>query len=421
MNLEAAYRLLPVPHGSGMGVIGRMYAEKRSDWAARWARANTPEEKAECGQKLAELDEAFKVLSVAAMQPPGPATSAPPPMPNAPAVPAPSVLGRAFPWTAAVAFAGLAATFVVGLLFWTWMRQTDHGHALEAVKADAARRVAEADAARRVAQAEAAKRKAEAEATKLKNDAARASKEGTAPAQTAATPARASQPSKPPQAKAPAPAPTAPAGPSRARDFKNSIGMEMVWVAPLDLWVGKYEVTQAEYQAIVGSNPSHFEGARRPVEQVSWNDAVAFVNKLNQREKPNLPKGFAYRLPFDAEYDVYVGNASLDDAVTSLRESRFGKGHEGVGSRGANQFGLYDTRGNVWEWMNDGYTESILRKDSDPSKHRDAIGGEYKVLRGGSWYCYVSETLAVACRGVNVPDYRNINKGFRVVLGSVSR
>jgi formylglycine-generating enzyme required for sulfatase activity len=106
------------------------------------------------------------------------------------------------------------------------------------------------------------------------------------------------------------------------------LGLELVWVTPGNFqmgsdagdpddrpvhavritrgyWLGKYEVTQAEYEAVMGSNPSHFKGQRNPVETVSWNDAVAFCGKLTERERGagRLPAGYEYRLPTEAEWE----------------------------------------------------------------------------------------------------------------------
>ena len=91
----------------------------------------------------------------------------------------------------------------------------------------------------------------------------------------------------------------------------------MIWMAPLKCWVGKYDVTQEQYEKVTGNNPSTYQGARMPVETVSWNEAVAYAKKLTLMERTAnlLPEGYQYSLPTDAQYDVYVGNASLDDAV----------------------------------------------------------------------------------------------------------
>ena len=142
-------------------------------------------------------------------------------------------------------------------------------------------------------------------------------------------------------------------------NFTAGNGMEMVWVEPMKGWVGKYLVTQQEYEKVIGSNPSFFKGARRPVESVSWEDAVAYCETLTEQDRRSglLPSNSCYSLPSDAQYDILVGDARLEDAVVSQGDSR--SSTEEVGSKGANQYGLYDTRGNVWEWLQDWYRASM--------------------------------------------------------------
>jgi formylglycine-generating enzyme required for sulfatase activity len=199
------------------------------------------------------------------------------------------------------------------------------------------------------------------------------------------------------------------------RNFTNEVGMELVWVAPLKCWVGKYHVTQEEYEKVTGKNPSYFNGPRRPVETVRWNDATLYCEKLTsfEADKGTLIKGYHYALPTDAQYDVYVGNASLDDAITSLTCAR--SSTEDVGTKRPNNFGLYDTRGNVWQWMQDWYDDSIRAKDS---RNPSGTGGgqKYKTLRGGSWDDNSPDFLVVSCRLDRVPGDANGFVGFRVVL-----
>jgi tetratricopeptide (TPR) repeat protein len=210
---------------------------------------------------------------------------------------------------------------------------------------------------------------------------------------------------------------------STTPNFTNSIGMEMVWVEPLKCWVGKYETLQAEYEKVIGQNPSHFKGQRRPVETVSWNDAMAFCAKLTQVEAASgkLPPGTHYTLPTDAQWDVFAGDAKSDDAVlyyyTKLEETA------NAGSRGANNFGLYDVLGNVEEWCADWYTSAIYAKDGNPFKANgeDRIGAQFRVLRGGCWLPGSPSDVTVSDRGTCKPDEPSIPFiygiiGFRVVL-----
>src|SRR5258708_3328050 len=148
----------------------------------------------------------------------------------------------------------------------------------------------------------------------------------------------------------------APSAPKIPDDhYTNTIGMQFIKVG--DFWAGKYLVTQKEYQEIMGSNPSEFQGDLRPVDNVSWEDAMEFCKRLTEheaKEQPEgfkLPAGFTYTLPTDQQWDSLVGDASLENAVISEPVSRAGTSP--VGSLGPNNLGLYDIRGNVWEFCLD--------------------------------------------------------------------
>jgi hypothetical protein len=217
------------------------------------------------------------------------------------------------------------------------------------------------------------------------------------------------------------------AKPRSGKAFANGIGIELVWVAPLNCWVGKYDVTQTEYEKLVGTNPSYFVTPGRPVERVSWNDAAAFIKLLNEREKStgNLPSNYEYRLPTDAEYDVYVDSATLTDSVIGMPEgdtiewSKVSQSTAVVGSKAPNTFGLYDTRGNVEQWMQDWYSDAIKAKDedSDPGASDAGNGQTYKFTRGGSW---TSGNLPqVKWRFCLDPTAKRKDVGFRMVLAPV--
>jgi hypothetical protein len=179
--------------------------------------------------------------------------------------------------------------------------------------------------------------------------------------------------------------------------FTNSIGMIMVKISDT-LWAGKYEVTQEEYQKVTGGNPSQFRGDRNPVDSVSWNDAINYCRKLtdNERKEEMLPEGFEYRLPTQAQWESFGAGANLKNAVTSSGSSR--SGTSVVGSLGPNGPGLYDTRGNVWEWC----------LDPQDKPHR--------VARGGAWDTFVEVNLRPEFRWYGAPDARNNAVGFRCVL-----
>lgn len=179
--------------------------------------------------------------------------------------------------------------------------------------------------------------------------------------------------------------------------FTNDSGMVMVKLSDV-LWVGKYEVTQQEYQKVTGGNPSEFRGDQNPVESVSWNDAMSFCERLTQAESEAkmLPEGFAYSLPTQGQWEALAGGADLKDAVTSSGTSR--SGTAAVGSLGPNGAGLHDVRGNVWEWC--------LDPQDKP----------FRVARGAAWDVSVEVNLRPEFRWYGPPDDRKNTVGFRCVL-----
>ncbi|MCP5020910.1 MAG: formylglycine-generating enzyme family protein [bacterium] len=196
-------------------------------------------------------------------------------------------------------------------------------------------------------------------------------------------------------------------------------------------WMGAHEVTQAEYQALMGSNPSLFSGPNLPVERVSWNDARAYCTALTAQEMAagNLATGYEYRLPTEAEWeyacragtttefnvgsDLFCADARFDYSYHS--NSSCGTwGPIDVGSYSANAFGLYDMHGNVWEWCLDSYSDYGAAAVTDPF----VTGGPSRVLRGGSWY-YASVYCRSAYRHSFSPSYSLSHLGFRAVLARV--
>jgi len=208
-------------------------------------------------------------------------------------------------------------------------------------------------------------------------------------------------------------------------------------------WMGKYEVTQGEYLAVMGSNPSSFTGdLSRPVERVSWHDAVAYCAALTARERGagRLPAGNGYRLPTEAEWE-YACRAGTTtpfhygSALRSVMANFYGYyeyppcGGEidwcynasgtdlgrttSVGSYAPNVWGLYDMHGNVWEWCQDWWSGSLPGGSvTDP---QGSPTGSGRVIRGGSWYNSASYCRS-ALRYNYYPTYRNYVVGFRVVL-----
>lgn len=154
-------------------------------------------------------------------------------------------------------------------------------------------------------------------------------------------------------------------------------------------YLGKYPVTQAQWQAVMGSNPSYFSGKpNNPVERISWNDCREFIEKLNQMKQGT------FRLPTEAEWE-YACRAGTkvrfywgdDPNYTQIEEYAWydqnsnGQTQE-VGQKRSNAFGLYDMSGNVWKWCQDWYGSYNSNTQVDPA----GVGnGQFRVLRGGGW------------------------------------
>ncbi|MBI1763261.1 MAG: formylglycine-generating enzyme family protein [Acidobacteria bacterium] len=193
--------------------------------------------------------------------------------------------------------------------------------------------------------------------------------------------------------------------------------------------IGKYEITQAQWQAVTGNNPSNFKGANRPVEQVSWNDVTEFCQKLSQLT------GKTYRLPTEAEWE-YAARAGTNTpfAFGSLLSSTqanfdgnypYGGAAKGVyrqqttdvGSFTANAFGLFDMHGNVWEWCEDVWHDNYNSAPLDGSGWLSGGDSSRRVLRGGSW-----DNDGRSCRSADryryEPGNRGLVIGFRVVLAA---
>lgn len=165
-------------------------------------------------------------------------------------------------------------------------------------------------------------------------------------------------------------------------------------------FLGRYPVTQAEWQAVMGTNPSHFKGDQLPVESVSWNDAVAFCERLS--DLLGLTGDDRYRLPTEAEWEWAASggvreNRRVTDDTGWYADNSGGTTHP-VGQKKPNGFGLYDVLGNVWEWTS---TEE---------------SGSVRVFRGGCW-CYSPACARVAPRNWFAPGVRYQNLGFRLARG----
>jgi formylglycine-generating enzyme required for sulfatase activity len=189
--------------------------------------------------------------------------------------------------------------------------------------------------------------------------------------------------------------------------------------------MGKYEVTQEQYQAVMEKNPSNFKGAKNPVEQVSWSDATDFCRKLTdkvgQASPPVSPRP-AFRLPTEAEWEYACRAGSttrfcFGDSDNGLDEYAWYTANSGskthpVGEKKANEWGLYDMHGNVWEWCGDWYDKYSAGAAKNPT---GPSSGSFRVFRGGGWH-YSAGYCRSAYRYANVPGGTYSSLGFRAVV-----
>jgi formylglycine-generating enzyme required for sulfatase activity len=195
-------------------------------------------------------------------------------------------------------------------------------------------------------------------------------------------------------------------------------------------FIGKYPLTQAQYQAIMGNNPAYFNGNNRPVECVSWDDGVAFCQKLSQKTGKN------YKLPSEAQWEYacragtttpfyfgesitpYLVNYDGNYAYAAAPKGQYRKQTTDVGTFPPNAFGLYDMQGNVWEWCEDDWQKNYI----DAPINGNALIDQSicKLMRGGSW-----DHLPVFCRSAYRSSYNldsyYFNIGFRVVCSGAAR
>jgi formylglycine-generating enzyme required for sulfatase activity len=181
-------------------------------------------------------------------------------------------------------------------------------------------------------------------------------------------------------------------------------------------YMGIHEVTQEQWQAVMGSNPANFKGAKNPVECVSWNESQEFCKRAS------LKTGLTLRLPTEAEWE-YACRAgtttrfSFGDSDNALRDyAWYGENSSNqthpVGQKKPNAWGLYDMHGNVWEWCQSLDKPYAYREDDG---REDLAAGGVRVLRGGSWSGDPGNCRS-ANRGRNDPTYRIGDSGFRVVV-----
>ncbi len=231
------------------------------------------------------------------------------------------------------------------------------------------------------------------------------------------------------------------ADPTRYKIFTNSVGMKMVLIPGGEFtmgsdtggsderpphkvfvnafYMGATEVTQGQWEALMGNNPSRFRGdPELPVEKISWEDAQEFVRKLNAKEGTD-----SYRLPTEAEWEYACragseGKFSFGDSEEELdryawyKDTSVREAHPVAGKR-PNSWGLYDMHGNVWEWVNDWYSKDYY-KESPGANPKGPLSGVFRVLKGGSWENAEWHQRCAARYGSG-PQVRSGHSGLRVV------
>lgn len=185
-----------------------------------------------------------------------------------------------------------------------------------------------------------------------------------------------------------------------------------------DFSIGKHQVTQAQWEAVMGSSPSKFKGADLPVETVSWDDCQEFIRRIN--EKGDLK----YRLPTEAEWEYAcragsIGTFCFGDDEALLGEHAWFAGNSDsqthpVGLKKPNGWGLHDMHGNVLEWCADFFDEHYY-SHSPKDDPQGPTSGAFRVLRGGSWYSK-SWNARASFRFWGNQDYLGLNNGFRLAV-----
>lgn len=194
-----------------------------------------------------------------------------------------------------------------------------------------------------------------------------------------------------------------------------------------DFYIGETEVTQAQWMAVMGrdNNPSYWKGNTLPVERVSWAECQRFVIRLNKYLAAELPQGYRFALPSEAQWE-YAARGGLKSAGTRYSggnditkiswyyDNSSQRTHD-VRIKTANELGIFDMSGNVWEWCDDWYNENFYAENTNWNNPKNDQESDYRVLRGGSWsYAAPYHRCATRDRGSIHSRYEDC--GFRVVL-----
>jgi formylglycine-generating enzyme required for sulfatase activity len=184
-------------------------------------------------------------------------------------------------------------------------------------------------------------------------------------------------------------------------------------------WLGKTEVTQAQWMAVMGSNPSIFKGENFPLETVSWDQAMEFCTRLTERETlaGRLPRGYIYTLPTEAQWEYACRAGTTGDFAGNIDEIAWHTGNSGgtmhaVAQKRANAWGLHDMHGSVLEWCLDWYGRYPGGSVSDPT---GPTSGSTRVFRGGAFWMHQNSCRSYS-RGDLSPDKPHNYAGFRVAL-----
>jgi formylglycine-generating enzyme required for sulfatase activity/type II secretory pathway pseudopilin PulG len=186
---------------------------------------------------------------------------------------------------------------------------------------------------------------------------------------------------------------------TKDKDFVGASGVDMVWIPAGGFWAEKYLMRQSVFETVARYNPSYFRRANRPVENISWDNAVAFCDKLTEYERKagRLPDGYHYTLPTESQWSTFSADANIDGGATSRSTPL--SATQDVGYSEPNKYGLYDTIGNVWEWCLDNFDDKGDRS-----------------LRGGNWLSSSADFPDAETRNGAAPTYADRFTGFRVVL-----